>query len=124
VEELLRSAVDVDSIDLDGRIALHIAAWKGQAEVVRLLLDSKANMNARDRWGSIVRGLIYHYFIHVLSASMCFRNTIALYYSPSVVLCLVQPSAFLFNPPVRLCPTIESIHTLYKAMLHNATIAR
>jgi hypothetical protein len=52
----------------DGRIALHIAACKGQAAVVRLLLDSKANMNARDRWGSIVRGLIYHYFIHVLSA--------------------------------------------------------
>jgi hypothetical protein len=57
VEELLRSGVDVDSIDLDGRTALHIAACEGQGEVVRLLLDWKANINARDRWGSTVRQL-------------------------------------------------------------------
>lgn len=57
VEELLRSGVDVDSIDLDGRTALHISACEGQGEVVRLLLDWKANINARDRWGSTVRGL-------------------------------------------------------------------
>jgi ankyrin repeat protein len=55
VEELLRGGVDVDSIDLDGRTALHIAACEGQGEVVRLLLDWKANINARDRWGSTVR---------------------------------------------------------------------
>ncbi|KQK00273.1 integrin-linked protein kinase 1 [Brachypodium distachyon] len=52
VEELLREGVDVDSIDLDGRTALHIASCEGQGEVVRLLLAWKANINARDRWGS------------------------------------------------------------------------
>ncbi|KAM0902658.1 hypothetical protein ACQ4PT_019169 [Festuca glaucescens] len=53
VEELLREeGVDVDSIDFDGRTALHIAACEGRGEVVRLLLGWKANINARDRWGS------------------------------------------------------------------------
>jgi hypothetical protein len=56
VEELLREeGVDVDSIDFDGRTALHIAACEGRGEVVRLLLGWKANINARDRWGSTVR---------------------------------------------------------------------
>lgn len=58
VEELLREGVDVDSIDLDGRTALHIASCEGQGEVVRLLLAWKANINARDRWGSTVRDAI------------------------------------------------------------------
>ncbi|TVU29265.1 hypothetical protein EJB05_20824 [Eragrostis curvula] len=61
VEELLRSGVDVDSIDLDGRTALHIAACEGQGEVVRLLLDWKANINARDRWGSTPAADAKHY---------------------------------------------------------------
>jgi ankyrin repeat protein len=69
VEELLRSGVDVDSIDLDGRTALHIAACEGQGEVVRLLLDWKANINARDRWGSTVRGPIYLPLLN--SSSLC-----------------------------------------------------
>jgi hypothetical protein len=56
VEALLREeGVDVDSIDFDGRTALHIAACEGRGEVVRLLLAWKANINARDRWGSTVR---------------------------------------------------------------------
>ncbi|KAJ1279907.1 hypothetical protein BS78_04G191200 [Paspalum vaginatum] len=61
VEELLRSGVDVDSIDLDGRTALHIAACEGRGEVVRLLLDWKANINARDRWGSTPAADAKHY---------------------------------------------------------------
>ncbi|KAK4745110.1 hypothetical protein SAY87_011422 [Trapa incisa] len=52
VEELLNHGVDVNSIDLDGRTALHIAACEGHVEVVELLLSKKANIDAHDRWGS------------------------------------------------------------------------
>ncbi|KAJ4968121.1 hypothetical protein NE237_014822 [Protea cynaroides] len=52
VEELINEGVDVNSIDLDGRTALHIAACEGHVEVVKLLLSRKANIDARDRWGS------------------------------------------------------------------------
>ncbi|XP_047081997.1 integrin-linked protein kinase 1-like [Lolium rigidum] len=62
VEELLREeGVDVDSIDFDGRTALHIAACEGRGEVVRLLLGWKANINARDRWGSTPAADAKHY---------------------------------------------------------------
>ncbi|XP_021691148.2 integrin-linked protein kinase 1 isoform X2 [Hevea brasiliensis] len=52
VEDLLNEGIDVNSIDLDGRTALHIAACEGHLEVVKLLLSRKANIDARDRWGS------------------------------------------------------------------------
>ncbi|RRT39669.1 hypothetical protein B296_00058991, partial [Ensete ventricosum] len=52
VEDLLKDGVDVNSIDLDGRTALHIAACEGHVDVVRLLLSFRANIDARDRWGS------------------------------------------------------------------------
>ncbi|KAL4309916.1 hypothetical protein GQ457_01G035430 [Hibiscus cannabinus] len=52
VEDLLNEGIDVNSIDLDGRTALHIAACEGHVEVVKLLLKRKANIDARDRWGS------------------------------------------------------------------------
>ncbi|XP_031264611.1 integrin-linked protein kinase 1-like [Pistacia vera] len=52
VEDLLDEGIDVNSIDLDGRTALHIAACEGHLEVVKLLLQRKANIDARDRWGS------------------------------------------------------------------------
>ncbi|KAJ1696494.1 hypothetical protein LUZ63_005006 [Rhynchospora breviuscula] len=52
VEELLKEGIDVNSIDLDGRTALHIASCEGHLEVVKLLLWWRANINARDRWGS------------------------------------------------------------------------
>ena len=78
VEELLRSGVDVDSIDLDGRTALHIAACEGQGEVVRLLLDWKANINARDRWGSTVRQLYCYYYFIFVTSSLCSSLTNAI----------------------------------------------
>ncbi|KAK6930430.1 Protein kinase domain [Dillenia turbinata] len=52
VEDLLNEGIDVNSIDLDGRTALHIAACEGHVDVVKLLLSREANINARDRWGS------------------------------------------------------------------------
>ncbi|KAL2455959.1 Integrin-linked protein kinase family [Forsythia ovata] len=52
VRDLLDEGIDVNSIDLDGRTALHIAACEGHLEVVSLLLSRRANIDARDRWGS------------------------------------------------------------------------
>ncbi|KAM0999355.1 hypothetical protein FF1_006066 [Malus domestica] len=52
VEDVLNQGIDVNSIDLDGRTALHISACEGHVKVVRLLLSRKANIDARDRWGS------------------------------------------------------------------------
>ncbi|KAL8160325.1 hypothetical protein V2J09_001862 [Rumex salicifolius] len=52
VKDQLNEGTDVNSIDLDGRTALHIAACEGHVEVVKLLLSRKANIDARDRWGS------------------------------------------------------------------------
>lgn len=54
VDDLLKDGLDVNSIDLDGRTALHIAACEGHVDVVRLLLSWRANIDARDRWGSTV----------------------------------------------------------------------
>lgn len=54
VQDLLNEGIDVNSIDLDGRTALHIAACEGHVDVVKLLLSRKANIDARDRWGSTV----------------------------------------------------------------------
>lgn len=52
VEDLLNEGVDVNSIDLDGRTALHVAGCEGHVDVAKLLLSRKANIDARDRWGS------------------------------------------------------------------------
>ncbi|CAA7021580.1 unnamed protein product [Microthlaspi erraticum] len=52
VEELLDDGIDVNSIDLDGRTALHIASCEGHYDVVKVLLSRRANIDARDRWGS------------------------------------------------------------------------
>lgn len=54
VQDLLDDGVDVNSIDLDGRTALHIAACEGHIDVVKVLLSRRANIDARDRWGSTV----------------------------------------------------------------------
>lgn len=54
VDDLLNEGIDVNSIDLDGRTALHIAACEGHIDVVKLVLSRRANIDARDRWGSTV----------------------------------------------------------------------
>lgn len=57
IEEILASGVDVNFRDIDGRTALHVAACQGFADVVKLLLDKGAQVDAEDRWGSTVRGI-------------------------------------------------------------------
>lgn len=66
LKDLLDEGVDVNSIDLDGRTALHIASCEGHEQVVRLLLTRKANIDARDRWGSTVSISILEVFIFVV----------------------------------------------------------
>jgi ankyrin repeat protein len=68
VEDLLNEGIDVNSIDLDGRTALHIAACEGHVEVAKLLLSRKANLDARDRWGSTV--ISYFTIIIILTVSI------------------------------------------------------
>lgn len=75
VEDLLNEGIDVNSIDLDGRTALHIAACEGHVEVAALLLSRKANIDARDRWGSTVISsfsilIMYGYNIAIIGNSV------------------------------------------------------
>ncbi|CAI0407564.1 unnamed protein product [Linum tenue] len=74
VEDLLNEGIDVNSIDLDGRTALHIAACEGHAEVVKLLLNRRASIDARDRWGSTVSPLLLPFFVPLfnLGNGCCF----------------------------------------------------
>ena len=65
VEDFLNEGIDVNSIDLDGRTALHIAACEGQIEVVKFLLSRRANIDARDRWGSTVNFFLLSVFYFI-----------------------------------------------------------
>eukprot|EP00741_Cyanophora_paradoxa_P005286 tig00000870_g5125.t1 len=51
VKRFLEMDVDVDSADYDGRTALHIAACDGHTDIIHLLIDRGANLNAKDRYG-------------------------------------------------------------------------
>ena len=44
--------VDKDEADYDGRTVLHIASAVGSMRVVKAVLDLKADVNVKDRWGS------------------------------------------------------------------------
>jgi ankyrin repeat protein len=48
----LFSDVDINAGDTDSRRALHVAAAEGKIEIVKCLLNSGANVNVEDRWGS------------------------------------------------------------------------
>ncbi|MCO5564302.1 hypothetical protein L7F22_017962 [Adiantum nelumboides] len=55
VEALLSEGfIPVNFADFDGRTALHIAACEGHLDLIRLLILKRADVNARDRWGSTV----------------------------------------------------------------------
>ena len=51
VLKYLENGVDVNCKDYDGRTALHVAAATGGMELIKLLHERAANMNAKDRWG-------------------------------------------------------------------------
>ena len=40
--------VDIDAVNLDGNTALHTAAFKGEADLVKMLLDAGAEPNIAD----------------------------------------------------------------------------
>lgn len=52
IEDLLKSGIDVNFSDIDGRTALHIASCQGHRNVVDLLLQRGAAVDTKDRWGS------------------------------------------------------------------------
>jgi len=45
---LIAQNVDVDSVDVNGRSALHIFSKKGETSIVKTILANKPNINARD----------------------------------------------------------------------------
>jgi len=49
VMELLRRGANVNARDMYGKTPLHVAAFRGRANVVRLLLEHGADVNARDK---------------------------------------------------------------------------
>ena len=52
IREVLDSGVSVNFRDIDDRTALHVAACQGLTDVVSLLLEKGAEVDAKDRWGS------------------------------------------------------------------------
>lgn len=83
LQDLLDEGVDVNSIDLDGRTALHIAACEGHVGVVKLLLSRKANIDARDRWGSTV-------YLYCLRANFVFRDLHCIVLAEILILVLMD----------------------------------
>lgn len=54
IKELLDSGTDVNFRDIDHRTALHVAACQGYDDVAQLLLENRAEVDPKDRWGSTV----------------------------------------------------------------------
>ena len=48
---LLNNGIDPNAKDYDSRSALHLAAAEGKDKIVELLLQFKADVNIKDRWG-------------------------------------------------------------------------
>lgn len=51
IEFLVRFGIDLESQDLEGRTALHVAAWQGTYQIVECLIKLGANINAVDNEG-------------------------------------------------------------------------
>ena len=52
VKQLLHAGADVNSADVFGQTALHLAALHGHKNVVQLLIDKGANVNPTDESGA------------------------------------------------------------------------
>ena len=52
VQELLEQGMDPNSTDYDQRTALHLAVCGRQDQVIRLLIDARADAMVQDRWGN------------------------------------------------------------------------
>jgi 60kDa lysophospholipase len=52
VERMLKSNVNIDIGDYDGRTCLHLAAAEGQLEMVDFLIEQGADIHVLDRWGT------------------------------------------------------------------------
>ncbi|KAG1346560.1 integrin-linked protein kinase 1 [Cocos nucifera] len=64
IRELLASGVDVNFRDIDRRTALHVAACQGLPDVVQLLIENGAEVDAEDQWGSTPLADAIHYKNH------------------------------------------------------------
>lgn len=51
VRQLLRSGVDIDSLDRHGQSAVMLAAHRGHREVVEALIDAGADLNVTAKYG-------------------------------------------------------------------------
>ena len=65
VSRLLREGTDPDLVDSDGRTALMYSVTQGRDELVALLLQSKANPNARTRTDSARYISLRKIFVHL-----------------------------------------------------------
>ena len=52
IKSLLVKGIDLNFVDYDGRSAAHLAASKGNLEVIMFLYDNGADLRLKDRWGN------------------------------------------------------------------------
>lgn len=51
IHSMIQLGADINKADYDGRTALHLAVAEGHAELVKFLIENRANVNAQDVWG-------------------------------------------------------------------------
>ena len=51
VKELLKFITDIDSVDCHGQTAAHLAAFNGEEECLKALIDHSGNMEFEDKVG-------------------------------------------------------------------------
>ena len=54
IRRYINNGVPVDEADYDGRTALHLASCEGHVEIVKYLIEVKADFNCKDRFGSVL----------------------------------------------------------------------